>query len=179
MLRIQFQIFLKTLYWYRFWKMRTLQIHSMDDNIITDSSKALASELAFAMGPVILTCSSICDPLFSYLCCFRHTHGQKLCLIIVKKSVEFWHFCKGRDDASKTAKITLLRLKKHTSKYDLTYEPYAKMSCAAYWGRHNPLYCEVVFVTFLSYQSNFAVLDVSSLPLQKFQTSVEVFLHEH
>jgi len=41
------------------------------------------------------------------------------------------------------------------------------MSCAAY--------CIVVFVIFLSEQSNFAVLDVSSLPLQKCPTSVEVF----
>jgi len=55
-----------------------------------------------------------------------------------KTAIEVWHFCKGRDDTSKTAKITSLRQKKH--KYDLTYEPCAKMSIAAY--------CKVVFVIF-------------------------------
>jgi len=36
-------------------------------------------------------------------------------------------------------------------------------------------YCKVVFVIFLSLKVIFVVLDVSSLPLQKCQTSMEVF----
>jgi len=48
-------------------------------------------------------------------------------------------------------------------------EPCAEMSSAAY--------CKAVFVIFLFNKVIFAVLDVSSLPLQKCQTSMEVFLH--
>jgi len=36
-------------------------------------------------------------------------------------------------------------------------------------------YCKVVFVIFLSSKVIFAVLDVSSLPLQLYQTSTEAF----
>jgi len=36
---------------------------------------------------------------------------------------------------------------------------------------------KVVFMLFYLNKVIFAVLDVSSLPLQKFQTSMEVFLH--